>query len=84
MNLNTDPRLNSMHPLKREILLRLSHTQADMTPEQMLPQLMEINSELKKRRLSFTREESDVVFDILTENMTPAEKQKLNMIRTMI
>lgn len=55
-----------------------------MTPEQMLPQLMEINQELKKRRLSFTREESDIVFDILTENMSPAEKQKLNMIRTMM
>lgn len=84
LNLRKDYRLQGMHPLKREILFRLSNTSTSMTPEQMLPQLMEINQELKKRRLSFTREESDIVFDILTENMSPAEKQKLNMIRTMM
>lgn len=84
MNLSSDARLRNMHPLKREILLRLSRTQASMTPEQMLPQLMEINQELRKRSLSFTREESDVVFDILTENMAPAEKQKINMVRNML
>ena len=43
MNLQNDPRLKNMHPLKREILLRLSNSQSTMTPEQMLPQLMEIN-----------------------------------------
>ena len=49
MNLQNDPRLKNMHPLKREILLRLSNSQSTMTPEQMLPQLMEINKELQKR-----------------------------------
>jgi len=48
MNLQNDPRLKNMHPLKREILLRLSNSQSTMTPEQMLPQLMEINKELQK------------------------------------
>lgn len=38
MNLQNDPRLKNMHPLKREILLRLSNSQSTMTPEQMLPQ----------------------------------------------
>ena len=50
MNLQNDPRLKNMHPLKREILLRLSNSQSTMTPEQMLPQLMEINKELQKSR----------------------------------
>ena len=36
MNLQNDPRLKNMHPLKREILLRLSNSQSTMTPEQML------------------------------------------------
>ena len=48
MNLQNDPRLKNMHPLKREILLRLSNSQSTMTPEQMLPQLMEINKELQE------------------------------------
>ena len=84
MNLQIDPRLKSMHPLKREILLRLSNSQSTMTPEQMLPQLMEINTELQKRDLSFSRAESEIVLDVLSEGMSPQEKQKINMIKSML
>lgn len=84
MNLQNDPRLKSMHPLKREILLRLSNSQSTMTPEQMLPQLMEINKELQKRDLSFNRAESEIVLDVLSEGMSPQEKQKINMIKSML
>ena len=48
MNLKTDPRLNNMHPLKREILFRLSHTSTNLSPEELLPQVMKINQELKE------------------------------------
>ena len=84
MNLQNDPRLKNMHPLKREILLRLSRTSTAMSPEQILPQLMEINGELKKRDLSFSRAESEVVIDILSEGMSPPEKQKHNMLRSFL
>ena len=73
-----------MHPLKREILLRLSNSQSTMAPEQMLPQLMEINKELQKRDLSFSRAESEIVLDVLSEGMSPQEKQKINMIKSML
>ena len=84
MNLQNDPRLKNMHPLKSEILLRLSNSQSTMTPEQMLPQLMEINKELQKRDLSFSRSESEIVLDVLSEGMSPQEKQKINMIKSML
>lgn len=84
MNLQNDPRLKNMHPLKMEILLRLSNSQSTMTPEQMLPQLMEINKELQKRDLSFSRSESEIVLDVLSEGMSPQEKQKINMIKSML
>ena len=84
MNLQNDPRPKNMHPLKREILLRLSNSQSTMTPEQMLPQLMEINKELQKRDLSFSRSESEIVLDVLSEGMSPQEKQKINMIKSML
>ena len=84
MTLQNDRRLKNMHPLKREILLRLSNSQSTMTPEQMLPQLMEINKELQKRDLSFSRSESEIVLDVLSEGMSPQEKQKINMIKSML
>ena len=82
MNLQNDPRLKNMHPLKREILFRLSHTATAMSPEQILPQLMEINNE--KRDLSFSKAESEIVIDILSEGMSPQEKQKINMLRSFL
>ena len=78
MNLQNDPRLRNMHPLKREILFRLSHTATAMSPEQIL------NNELKKRDLSFSKAESEIVIDILSEGMSPQEKQKINMLRSFL
>ena len=84
MNLQNDPRLKNMHPLKKQILYRLSHTAASSSPEEMLPQLMEINNELKKRDLSFSKAESELVIDILAEGMSPQDRQRINMIKGML
>lgn len=84
MNLQNDPRLKNMHPLKKQILYRLSHTSASSSPEEMLPQLMEINNELKKRDLSFNKAESELVIDILAEGMSPQDRQRINMIKGML
>lgn len=84
MNLQNDPRLKNMHPLKKQILYRLSHTSASSSPEEMLPQLMEINRELKKRDLSFSKAESELVIDILAEGMSPQDRQRINMIKGML
>lgn len=84
MNLQNDPRLKNMHPLKKQILYRLSHTSTTSTPEEMLPQLMEITSELKKRDLSFSKAESELVIDILAEGMSPQDRQRINMIKGML
>ncbi|MCQ5136982.1 MAG: hypothetical protein ACLTTN_08050 [Coprococcus eutactus] len=45
---------------------------------------MEINNELKKRDLSFSKAESEIVIDILSEGMSPQEKQKINMLRSFL
>lgn len=84
MNLQNDPRLKNMHPLKKQILYRLSHTSTSSSPEEMLPQLMEINNELKKRDLSFSKAESELVIDILAEGMSPQDRQRINMIKGML
>ena len=52
--------------------------------ETMLPEIMKINSELNKRKLSFTREESQLIIDIMMENASPAEKQKIQMLKSFL
>ena len=52
--------------------------------ETMLPEIMKINNELNKRKLSFTREESQLIIDIMMENASPAEKQKIQMLKSFL
>ena len=49
--------------------------------EQMLPQIMQLNRELQKRNLSFSKEESNLIMDIMMEQASPAERQKIAMFR---
>ena len=63
-----DPRLKNLMPLKRQIILELANGSHNATMEQMLPQIMQLNRELQKRNLSFSKEESNLIMDIMMEH----------------
>lgn len=69
----------NLHPLKQQIIKELVQNSQKAPLEMMLPKIMSINKELGKRNLGFTKEESRLLIDILKENMTPAERQKVDM-----
>lgn len=50
-----DPRLKNLMPLKRQIILELANGSHNATMEQMFPQIMQLNRELQKRNLSFSK-----------------------------
>ena len=70
-----DPRLKNLMPLKRQIILELANGSHNATMEQMFPQIMQLNRELQKRNLSFSKEESNLIMDIMMEQASPAERQ---------
>lgn len=74
-----DPRLKNLMPLKRQIILELANGSHNATMEQMFPQIMQLNRELQKRNLSFSKEESNLIMDIMMEQASPAERQKIAM-----
>lgn len=79
-----DPRLKNLMPLKRQIILELANGSHNATMEQMLPQIMKLNRELQKRNLSFSKEESNLIMDIMMEQASPAERRKIAMFRNFL
>lgn len=79
-----DPRLKNLMPLKRQIILELANGSHNATMEQMLPQIMQLNRELQKRNLSFSKEESNLIMDIMMEQASPAERQKIAMFHNFL
>ncbi|MCR5701898.1 MAG: hypothetical protein K6G76_07135 [Lachnospiraceae bacterium] len=73
-----------LHPLKQRIIKELATTGNNSSIESMIPKIMTINKELSKRNLSFTKSESRLMIDILTRDMSPEKRQKIDMIMSMM
>lgn len=79
-DLSSTPEFKRLHPVKQQIIREIAQTNQNMSPEAMLPKIMSLNKELSKRNLSFTREESNLLINVMKEKMSPAERQKVDMI----
>ena len=79
-------RLSKHHDELKWLYMELYHNE-DMFAE-LCTQMYEYDQarrkELKKRDLSFSKDESELVLDIMTEGMSPQEKQKINMLRNFL
>lgn len=74
------PEFNRLHPIKQQIIKELANNGNYSSPEAMLPQLMSINKELKKRNLSFTKQETTLLINLMKEGMTPEEQKKVDLL----
>lgn len=83
-NFENDPRLKNLSPIKRKIILELAAGSEKKSMEQLLPEIMQLNRELQKRNLSFSKEESNLIMDIMAEQASPSDKQKIAMLRSMM
>ncbi len=79
-----DIRFNNLSPLKRRIITELAGSSENKPMEQLLPEIMQINRELQKRNLSFTKEETNLIIDIMLDSASPADKQKISMLKSML
>lgn len=73
-----------LHPLKKQIIEELYKSSQNTTLEMLLPKVLHINKELKKRNLSFTKEESQMLIQILTQNMSESDRNKVNMLTSFL
>lgn len=76
--------LRNMHPLKKQIILEFMKETQGLPMEKALPNLMKANAKLKAMNMDFTPTEINVLTDLLSANMSPADKMKLDMIKKMM
>lgn len=77
-------KMKNVDPRKLAILLELMKEAEGKSMEQLMPLLMNTNKRLSEQNLTFNKEESDIMIEILTKNMSPREKSQFEMIRKMM
>ncbi|MCM1159419.1 MAG: hypothetical protein NC300_11975 [Bacteroidales bacterium] len=79
-DLTSTPEFRRLHPVKQQIIRELMQSNPNMSPEFLMPKMMMLNKELSKRNLSFSREETTLLINIMKEYMSPNERQKVDML----
>lgn len=76
-----NPKLRNIDPRKMAILLDFIKQTDGKTMEQLLPMFLSTNKRLQQQNLSLTKDESEIIIDVLTKNMSPREKSQFEMIK---
>lgn len=78
-----DLRLKDMDPMKKEIILNLAAEAKGKSVQQALPILLKAQNTLKEKNKTFSQQESALIMEILTTDMSPEEKTKLENMKQM-
>lgn len=73
-----------MHPVKIEVMKELAENMKGKELKDAAPLLMAATKKLKQHNQSFTQEEIRVLMEILTKDMSPQEKAKVEMMKNLI
>jgi hypothetical protein len=74
----------TMHPVKIKVMRELEENMTGKDLKQAMPYLLAATNELKENNLSFSKEEIRVLMEILTKDMTPQEKTKVEMMKNIM
>lgn len=78
---DNNPKLRGVDPVKLKIIMEIREKSKTKSMEQLLPEIMKINQELNRRNMNFTKNETSLLMDAIEESLSPAEKQKFNMLK---
>lgn len=78
------PNLKNLDPRKKVILSNLLKEAKGKPMNQCFPSLMKANQSLQSQGLSFTPQESNAIMDLLSQDMSPSDRARLDMMRNMM
>ena len=76
--------VKKMHPEKVAVLKELDQASKGKNLKDAAPLIIQANQRLKSKNLAFSKEESELLIDILSQDMSMQEKTKLEMMKKMI
>ena len=80
-SISSDPRLKQVDPLKLKIIQEIATKSRGKSVEEMLPQIMKVNQELQARNISFSKEETALLMDVIEQSLPAKDKMKFNMLK---
>ena len=75
------PAVSDIEPAKLAILIGFAESAKGKKPEKILPLLMQANAQIKEQNLTFSKEEQDLLLEVLTEDMSDEDKKKAALIK---
>ena len=78
------PAMEHIDPRKLAILVDLANEAEGKPLEQSLPFIMNANTKLRSQNLSFSKEENELLVEVLSKDMSPQDKMKLDLMKRMI
>lgn len=79
-----DPRVRKIAPEKLNLLKGFVRDNQKKSPEELIPELVAMSTQLKNKGVSFDKAETELLLDILKESMTPEEQQRVEIIKKVI
>ena len=74
----------TMHPVKLQVMKELAENMQGKSMKDAAPVIMAASNKLKQQGKSFTPEETALLLEILTKDMTPQEKAKVEMMKNVV
>lgn len=84
MDFQDNPALKQMHPMKVKIMTDFIHSAEGKPIAQALPALLSAKQQLTSLGLSFTPEETTLLMESLSNNLSPENKSKLEAMKALL
>lgn len=81
---SANSKMKNIDPRKMLILMDLIKEAEGKSMDKLLPLIVKTNKKLQEQNLTFTKDESDIMIEALTRNMSPKEKTQFEMLRTLM
>ena len=82
-NWRSDPRLHNMDPAKIALLAAFADELMKTPDNRKMQAFLSLNQKMRKSSIYFSGNEQELLFEVLTESLSPAERQKAEMIRRL-
>nr|WP_314459186.1 hypothetical protein [uncultured Clostridium sp.] len=82
-NWKQDPRLKNMNPQKLSMLTEFAKRAEAAPKDQLFQTLMSLSAEANQKGIKFSDEETDLLISIISANMNPSERQRVETIRML-
>jgi len=81
---NNNPKMKNIDPRKLAVLMELVKEAQGKSIDKLIPLIVNANKKLQAQNLSFTKDESEILIEILTKNMSPKERARFEMLRKLM